>query len=132
MSEPASHKRPPVPSAEESSRAGWMAPLVAIALGVFVVKSSPDPTVKLVVGGICCFIVLFGLAASVWGFYVASFYGPRKHIVPAVIGFALNACWVSLLVVAIQAARDAKVAKDGAMRAIPAVAENHDETPDRY
>jgi hypothetical protein len=132
MSEPASYKRPPVPSAEESSRAGWMAPLVAVALSMFVVKSSPDPMVKLVVGGICCLIILFGLVASIWGFYVASFYGPRKHIVPAVIGFTLNACWIGLLVVAVQAAREAKVAHDRGTRAVPDVAEIQDDTPDRY
>ena len=132
MSEPASSKRPPVPSAEESARAGWIAPLVAIALNVYIVKSSPDPTVKFVVSGLCCLIVLIGLAASIWGFYVASFFGPRKHILPAIVGFSINACFIGALILVIQATARMKAEHDQAVPDAPAVAQAPESTPGRY
>jgi hypothetical protein len=41
---------------------------------------------------------VLGFASSIWGFYVASFYGPRRHISTAILGFTLN---VAVIVVPI-------------------------------
>jgi hypothetical protein len=47
----------------------------------------------------CAGLVLLGFAASAWGFYVAAFYGPRRHISTAVLGFALNAAVIVVPIV---------------------------------
>jgi len=130
--QPGTYKRPPVPSAEESARASWIAPLVAVGVNMFVGKASPDPTVKIVVGLIAGLIILVGIVAALWAIYVASFYGPRKHIFPAVIGMALNACIVLIVVTAFQTVSRLKAEHEAQVRETPAVAQQPDNVPDRY
>ena len=92
MTNPSS-ARPPVPSADESTKTSLLAPLIAIvvlAMGGGTIGTAGWPFVCISFAG----LILLGLASAIWGFYVAAFYGPRHHVPTAIIGFILNAAIV--------------------------------------
>jgi hypothetical protein len=91
----ASSARPPVPSAAESAHTSIVAPVIA-----FVIFMAFGGTTKGTAGWpficiSCLGLILLGIVSSMWGFYVAAFYGPRKHISTAVLGLALNVAVVA-------------------------------------
>jgi hypothetical protein len=94
------YKRPPVPSAQESALAGWLAPVIAVVLGI-VLRGNSNPIVAVALPIICGVIVLFGLTSSVWSLYVGWFHGPRRHLFPATAGLVLDTLWILLFVNAV-------------------------------
>jgi hypothetical protein len=90
MTKPSS-ARPPIPSAADSTRTAVLAPVIAfvtfMGLGGSLLGTAGWPFICVS----CVGLILLGFAASIWGFYVAAFYGPRKHISTAILGFILNA-----------------------------------------
>ena len=91
----ASTARPPVPSAAESAHTSVVAPIIAfvifMAFGGRTIGTAGWPFVCIS----CIGLIVLGIASSIWGFYVAAFYGPKKHISTAVLGFALNVAVVA-------------------------------------
>jgi hypothetical protein len=101
MTKPSS-ARPPVPSAADSTHTAVVAPVIAfvtfVALGGRLMGTAGFPFICVS----CAGLILLGFAASIWGFYVAAFYGPKKHISTAILGFILN---VTVIVAPIVLAR---------------------------
>jgi hypothetical protein len=101
--------RPPVPSAEEASRAGWMAPVLIVGMSIVIRPQIPIHSVtSIVYGGVICLMTLFGLSAAIWGAYVAWGWGPKKHLVPATIGIVLNSTLVLAIAAGFWAGYDVK------------------------
>lgn len=101
--------RPPVPSAEEASRAGWMAPLLIIGMSIYIRPHIPSHSMTSVAyGGVICLMTLVGLSAAIWGAYVAWGWGPKKHLVPATIGIVLNSILVWVIAAGFWAGYEAK------------------------
>ena len=104
------------PFAVQAAKASWIAPLLAIGLGIAGTTfasgdSRTDPetlrTIALILGGICAVIVVAGLV-----FGVTALFGIRKHgvkgiLLPAIIGILLCCGWLYLAYSSIQVARQA-------------------------
>lgn len=98
MTKPSS-ARPPVPSAAESARMSVIAPVIAyvmfMGVGGSLIGTAGWPFICLS----CAGLIVLGFAAAAWGFYVAAFYAPRRHISTAILGFTLNVAVIVLPIV---------------------------------
>jgi len=114
LNEVSMNEKPPF--AVQAAKASWIAPLMAIVLGIAGTTfasgdSHTDPetlrTIALILGGICGVIVVAGLV-----FGIAALFGIRKHgakgiLLPSIIGILLCSGWLYLVYNSIQVARQA-------------------------
>jgi hypothetical protein len=113
-------EKPPI--AVQAAKVSWLAPLIAIGLGILVKSSVSSSrtmdaetarTIQLAVGGIAIFIVLMGL---VFGFL--ALFGIKKHgvkgiLFPAIVGVLLSSGYLWLIVSAVLSIR--RLVQDGTL-----------------
>lgn len=91
--------RTPLFSIEDAAKAAWLAPVIIVGMSVIVRPSIPAHSVtSIAYGAIICLLTLVGLCAAIWAVFVALGWGPRKYLVPATIGLALNSFLVWVIV----------------------------------
>ncbi len=107
--------------AEQAARAGWIAPLLAVGLNMFVGRASGDRTVAIAIGSLAGVMILAGFVLSVWAIALGLTKGPRKVLVSGTVGLLLNGLLIALIVhtfifvgeFARQRADDAAISSDG-------------------
>ena len=85
--------------ATQAAHAGWIAPLLAVALGWFVgTGDTPkDRTAVLLVGVLVCVVILVGVVCALWAITSALLKGPRRLLIPGAIGLILNGFLIFLI-----------------------------------
>jgi hypothetical protein len=74
----------------QAARASWFAPLIAIFLNLVFGVNAGNRAVSVAVGCIAAGIIVIGFCFAVWAIAGAFTKGPRRILLPAVIGLLLN------------------------------------------
>ncbi len=84
--------------AEQAARAGWIAPLLAVGLNMFVGRASGDRTVAIAIGSLAGVMILAGFVLSAWAIVLGLAKGPRKVLLSGTVGLLLNGLLIALIV----------------------------------
>ncbi len=88
--------------AEQAARAGWIAPLLAVAVNMFLGSTSEERTVILSIGLLAGVMVLIGFVCALWAIASAVAKGPRRLLIPGAIGLILNGSLIYLTIYTFQ------------------------------
>jgi hypothetical protein len=95
------------PFAKQAAKASWVAPLVAIVLGIAaraIIEGNRDMDVEtvrsifVIVGAIAILIAALGLVLGLVALFGISKHGARGILIPSVIGILLSSAYLYLVV----------------------------------